>query len=96
MRLSQPASGAGIWIEHFDKQSGKPFFYNSVSRETAWEPPPGVKVQYMSEGERSGSGSTGNTKSTGSSWAVFAALILPIVLPMVGLLVCYRVCLTIY
>ena len=82
-----------MWIEHFDKQSGKPFFYHSVSRETAWEAPAGAKVQYMSEAERGGGGSSsgGGTAKAGSSNAglVTLALVLPIALPMIGLLVCY-------
>lgn len=80
-----------MWIEHFDKQSGKPFFYHSVSRETAWEAPAGAKVQYMNEGERGGSSGSGGTAKASSSspWLVTLALLLPIVLPMLGLLVCY-------
>ena len=83
---------AGVWVEHFDKQSGKPFFYHSVSRETAWEAPAGAKVQYMNEAERGGGGSSGGGTAkagSGNAWLVTLALMLPIALPMIGLLVCY-------
>ena len=31
----------GEWVEHFDKASGKPFFYNELLKQTAWEAPAG-------------------------------------------------------
>jgi len=35
------ATGSTTWVKHVDPASGQPFFYDTVSQETSWEPPPG-------------------------------------------------------
>ena len=62
-----------------------------MTRETAWEAPTGVNVRYLSESEREGGGggSSSGSKDGSSPMLVTMALILPIALPMLGLLICY-------
>ena len=79
------------WIEHFDKDSGKPFYYHSRTRETAWQAPIGARVKYMDSTSGGGSRPTSQKKDTslGSFW-VLMAVIIPVGLPLVGLAVCYH------
>ena len=80
---------AGEWIEHFDKSSGKPFYYHAVSRKTAWEPPAGAKVRYMDASERGGSSASGGKSGGSSAGLVMLSILLPIGLPFLGLFYCY-------
>ena len=84
-------AGEGEWVEHFDKKSGKNFYYNSVSRKTAWEAPPGATVKYMNAAERGEGGEGGEAASGGSGngGIVMLALSLTFGLPFLGLLFCY-------
>ena len=80
----------GQWIEHWDKASAKKFYYHSVTRKTAWEAPVGAKVVYMDEtgGGSGGQGGGRSSKGAGSG-AVALGLLVPIVLPILGLGLCY-------
>ena len=84
-----------MWIEHFDKASGKPFYYHSRTRETAWSAPIGARVKYMDSDASGGGGGGTSTASrkkdegVGSFW-VLMAVVLPILLPVIGLGVCYH------
>lgn len=86
--------GEEVWIEHFDKASGKPFYYQEVSRSTAWEPPAGAKVKYMDASGKAGGGggTSGAAASTGgesNAGLVMIAFGLIIGVPFLGLLYCY-------
>lgn len=80
----------GEWVQHYDKASGKPFYYHSKTRESAWEPPVGAKVKYSEEGATSGGSSESSKKDAGlgAGW-VMMAMVLPILLPFIGLFFCY-------
>ena len=86
--LTAAQSEGEVWIEHFDKASGKPFFYNSVTRESAWEAPEGASVQRLAPEGSSADGSR-NGGSSGNVGLVTLAVLLPIGLPIIGLGICY-------
>jgi len=81
----------GVWIEHFDKASGKNFYYHSATRKTSWEAPAGAKVRYI-DGASDGGGSSGRSSSkksgTSSTW-VLLGLLMPILVPLLALAACY-------
>ena len=82
------------WIEAFDKASGKKFFYQQAGGASAWEAPAGAKIRYMSDeggDARGGGGGDDDSASKGGGRAsvVLLGLLVPIVLPLLGLLVCY-------
>jgi len=82
-----------LWIEHYDKASGKKFYYSQETRETAWEAPLGARVQYMDGsgdgGAQGGGGSADATGGSSNTGFVLLAMLLPIVVPIAGLLICY-------
>ena len=89
---AQEAEADEVWIEHFDKASGKPFYYQEVSRKTAWEPPAGGKVKYMDASEKAGGGSGSETPAkAGGSNAGWILLIVVLIIggPFIGLFYCY-------
>lgn len=88
-RAQEEAADSGEWVEHFDKASGKPFYYHSVTRQTAWEPPAGAKVKYMEADGDSAKTAAGKGGGGSSAGMVMLAILLPIGLPFIGLLYCY-------
>ncbi|XP_056404351.1 rho GTPase-activating protein 27 isoform X2 [Hyla sarda] len=44
-----PLSGEVEWEKHFDESSGQFYFYNSVTRETSWDPPPESELHLPGE-----------------------------------------------
>ena len=83
-----------LWIEHFDKASGKNFYYEEKTRKTSWEAPAGAKIKYMNSDEQQqarggGSGGGGSGKSSGNAGMVILAILLPIGLPFLALFYCY-------
>jgi len=79
----------GEWVEHFDKASGKPFFYNDLLKQTAWEAPAGARVRLMGVGGGSGGAGSASAATGGHASLVVLAVVLPIALPILGLLICY-------
>jgi len=81
------AAAQDEWIESYDKASNKMFYYHSKTRESAWEAPAGAKIRYATESK--GTAGSGEAKPGVSYWLVFFAFIIPIGLPVLGLLYCY-------
>ena len=73
------------WIEFYDKASNKMAYYHSKTRESAWEPPEGAKVKYVT----SDSTSAQSTPAKGGKSLAFMIVVLPIVLVFGGLYVLY-------
>jgi hypothetical protein len=66
------------------------FYYHSKTRESSWEIPEGARVTYMEGGETGeGSASKRAKKDGTSSMWVLVGLLVPIVLPLLGLAACY-------
>ena len=90
---AQGEEAEDMWIEHFDKASGKNVYYHSRTRETAWTAPTGARVKYMDNAGGGGGGGAATPRKKdeglGSFW-VLMAVILPILLPVIGLGVCYH------
>ena len=82
-------AGEGEWVEHFDRKSGKNFYYHSVSRKTAWEAPPGAPIKYMEAAERGGEGGEAASGGGGTGGIIMLTLALTFGLPFLGLLFCY-------
>ena len=82
-----------VWIEHFDKESAKPFYYHSRTRETALTPPADASVRYMNsfEADPTQKKDRSSSSPSPSSGIITMAIILPIALPMLGLLLCAQI-----
>ena len=87
LAAAQDAEDEGSWIEHFDKKSGKHFYYHSKTRETAWEAPAGAKIQFLQQDDSDGASKAAGKAAGGGSntGVVMLALLSPIVLPLLGL-----------
>ena len=79
------AADEAEWIESYDKASNKKFYYNSVSRESAWEAPAGAKIKYMTADE-SFSQSSSPTKSDGGMM-ILGIILVPMLLLFGGLFI---------
>ena len=90
--LAAAVAGAaeGEWIEFYDKASNKKAYYHSITRESAWDPPEGQPVRYMSEEQFSSAKSGSTLNKGGNDITVLTVIIMPIVLVFVGLLVLYH------
>lgn len=71
------------------------FYYHSISRDTKWNAPQGAAIRYLSEGEPGYSGGEAAADAAMLAEEGFSAssalfwLLLPIVLPLIGLAICY-------
>lgn len=46
---SNPRVAFGDWIAHWDEHYMRTFFYNTVTQESTWDPPPGVEVDLVDD-----------------------------------------------
>ena len=78
-----------LWIEHFDKASGKNFYYEEKTRKTSWEAPAGAKIKYMNSDEQQQARRQRRRRRASPSTPPGHSRILPIGLPFLALFYCY-------
>ena len=81
------AADEAEWIESYDKASNKKFYYNSVSRESAWEAPAGAKIKYMTADESFSQSSSPTKSDGGNSMMILGIILVPMLLLFGGLFI---------
>jgi hypothetical protein len=80
---------AGVWQEYYDATQNKKYYAHSETRETVWEPPPGVEIKYMDDDVTTASTSTADSSGGGSGATVLLALGMPMLIVFGGLWALY-------
>ena len=89
LALVSYASAEATWIEALDKASGKKFYYNQETRESAWEAPQGVEIKYLGEEGSSASSTPSKSGGNASGSTILMILLTPMLLLFGGLGVLY-------